>query len=155
VTRTNHGFTLIELLIVIAILAIVSVGIGSSFVTSLKSGRDARRKSDLNNIQKALEFYYEDVKAYPAAITAGSPICHPLGCATRNYMQVVPADPVPSYTYRYLPNAPTMTYQLYSCIENLNDTGPGVKAAGYAATNCGCSGTTTCKYGISSTNTTP
>jgi prepilin-type N-terminal cleavage/methylation domain-containing protein len=153
VNQRDKGFTIIELLIVLALLAIVSVGIGSSFVNSLRSGRDARRKADLNNIQKALEAYNEDVGTYPTALkTVGLSLCHPVGCATRNYMQIVPADPNSTYQYLYVPSPKLTSYQLYSVIENKNDSGPGINQSGYGVM---CGATTTCKFGVASSNATP
>lgn len=151
----RRGFTLIELLVVIAILGILAGLITGNFFTSLKKGRDARRKQDLENIQKGLELYYEDNKAYPSAITSGSALCHPNGCGTRTYMQKVPSDPS-GFTYKYIPDATTYSYyKLYSCIESSLDQGAGVVQSGYSGTDCACSGTSICKFGVSSTNTSP
>jgi len=61
----KKGFTLIELLLVIIILGFLTSLIAGNFFTSLKKGRDARRKGDLEQIQRALEMYYEDNRAYP------------------------------------------------------------------------------------------
>ncbi|PIP15252.1 hypothetical protein COX47_00635, partial [Candidatus Roizmanbacteria bacterium CG23_combo_of_CG06-09_8_20_14_all_35_49] len=56
----RKAFTLIELLLVIIILGVLATLIIGNFFTSLKKGRDARRKGDLEQIQRALEMYYED-----------------------------------------------------------------------------------------------
>lgn len=152
--RSQQGFTLIELMIVIIILGVLTTLISGNFLNSLKKGRDARRKGDLQNIQKALELYYEDVKAYPTTVTFGDQLCHPnLGCDTSTgkvYMQKIPVDPSSGYDYYYI--SPDGTdYKLYSCIENEHDQGQGVLQAGYN-NNCGnCE----CKFGLSSSNVTP
>lgn len=61
------GFTLIEILVVIAIIGILAsvalVGLGPV----QKKGRDARRISDLRQIQTALELYFTKCGRYPAS----------------------------------------------------------------------------------------
>jgi len=63
--KSSIGFTLIELLIVIAIIAIlISIGL-ASYSRAQAQARDGERKSDLRNIQGALEQYYSDFNKYP------------------------------------------------------------------------------------------
>lgn len=59
------GFTLIELLVVIAIIGLLSSVVLASLNTARAKGRDAKRVSDLNTINTALEFYYDDNGGYP------------------------------------------------------------------------------------------
>jgi len=148
----KKSFTLLELLIIIMILGILSALISGNFINSLKKGRDARRKADLEQIQRALEMYYEDKRIYPTGLNFGGKLCETSNCslAEKTYMQKVPQDPVSSYSYRYQSDG--TYYWLFSCIENNLDQGPGVKQTGYSGINCGDCGT--CKYGISSPNTT-
>lgn len=62
----KSGFTLLELLVVIAIIAIL-VALGTvSYSTAQKRGRDSRIRSDLKEIQNALETYYSVNSGYPA-----------------------------------------------------------------------------------------
>ena len=70
----KKGFTLIELLIVIVILGILAAFISGNFFSSLKKGRDVRRKADLSSVKKALEMYYEDHLVYPDGLVWGSPL---------------------------------------------------------------------------------
>ena len=51
----QKGFTLLELLVVMVILGLLAAIGLSSFISSQKKGRDARRKADLSSIQSALE----------------------------------------------------------------------------------------------------
>lgn len=111
----KNGFTLMELLVVIAILGILASLISGNFITSLKKGRDARRKADLENIQKALEMYYEDKKIYPTSIIFKSQLKD--SASGKVYMQVIPDDPNSNQHYYY--NSENGTYyQLYACLEN-------------------------------------
>lgn len=89
------GFTLIELMIVITIITIlVTIGV-TSFTTSQKKARDSRRKSDVRDIQTALEQYFAVcgyVYITPGAtgqwtsINCGSPAI--------SIMPTVPTDPL-------------------------------------------------------------
>jgi prepilin-type N-terminal cleavage/methylation domain-containing protein len=59
------GFTLIELLVVIAIIGILAVLIILNLSTARKKARDAQRKSNLSEMQVALENYNDDNSNYP------------------------------------------------------------------------------------------
>ena len=89
--RTNEarGFTLIELLVVIAIIGILASIILASLSTAQAKGRDARRVSDIKQIQLALELYYDANGTYPANIYSGSP--SPL--VAGGYISSMPYDP--------------------------------------------------------------
>jgi general secretion pathway protein G len=63
--QASRGFTLLEILVVMVILgALVAIGL-RSFVPSQMKSRDARRKSDLQQVTRALELYYTDKGHYP------------------------------------------------------------------------------------------
>lgn len=156
-SNSRKAFTLIELLLVIAILGILATLISGNFLNTLKRGRDTRRKEDLKSIQIAFESYYEDNMSYPASDALNqTQLCHPDGCDTKVYMQKIPTDPNSSYTYDYATDSNGTYYSLYSCLENGQDTGPGVKldAGGEQDGNgwvagCGCG---VCKFKIESSN---
>lgn len=129
--QQKTGFTFIELMLVIAIMGILAVLITGNYVTSLKRGRDARRKGDLEQIQRALEMYYEDKTAYPltAHFSFGDRFYDDSdrsGSYDANkdqlYMDSVPNDPLNSQTYGY--SSDGISYTLYSCLENTQQTLP-------------------------------
>lgn len=68
----SRAFTLIELLVVIAIIGILTAIVITNLATSRAKARDAKRVSDLGQIQLALELYFDRCKQYPAFI-AGTP----------------------------------------------------------------------------------
>lgn len=62
----RRGFTLIELLVVITLIGVLtSMGLYSYNGTQGKA-RDAIRKQDLRDLQKALQQYYQDYSQYPS-----------------------------------------------------------------------------------------
>lgn len=134
--KNQKGFTLIELLVVIAIIGLLSTLAVVALNNARSKSRDSKRISDIKQIQTALELYYNDNNAYPAAVTAGSAI----GVATV-YMAVVPTNPAPTndgtcpaslaYTYS---QADTGTYSLFYCLGGV--TG-GVAAGPHVATPAG------------------
>lgn len=113
-SKNLKGFTLIELLIVIMILGVLASLITGSFFTSLKKGRDAKRKADLEQITRALEMYYEDKRTYPDSLTFGSSLPDP--DSTKIYMQKIPNDPTSGKDYEY--KLTDESYRLYACLEN-------------------------------------
>jgi len=96
--EASRGFTLIELLVVIAIIGILSSVVLASLNTARKKGRDARRISDLKQIQLALELYYDssDDGSYPAGTMEDLE-----GELNPDYISVIPEDPG-SGDYEYL-----------------------------------------------------
>jgi type II secretion system protein G len=116
----KKGFTLIELLIVIAIIGVLATLLMANFIGVRQRARDAQRKSDIRQIQAALEIYRSDNGGYPPApLTCGAALT--LGGST--YMKKIPCDPsnVPPYVYTYVPSG-TTGYFLYSCLENISDS---------------------------------
>jgi prepilin-type N-terminal cleavage/methylation domain-containing protein len=61
----DSGFTLIELMVVIAVIGILATVILASLNNARAKARDARRITDLAEINKALELYYNDFGYYP------------------------------------------------------------------------------------------
>ena len=163
--KIKSGFTLIELLVVIMILGILAALISGNFITSLKKGRDAKRKGDLEQTQRALEMYYEDKKAYPvtAGLTFGSKLCenNPCGASDKVYMQKLPNDPISGKSYEY--NLTSGSYRLYACLENnqqilpYNDLtqAPSMTCSIQCKKNNGIDTTNGCIWAVSSSDISP
>jgi type II secretion system protein G len=116
----NKGFTLIELLIVIAIIGVLATLIMANFLGVRNRARDATRKSDLKQIQLALETYRADQGSYPIAPL---PACgSPLTSGATTYMQKIPCDPLNTGQQIYRYTAAGTTYTLVTCLENVNDS---------------------------------
>ena len=87
--KTNKkGFTLIELLVVIAIIGLLSTLSIVALNSARARSRDARRISDIQQIQSALEMYYNDANGYPGSLNTSI-------AASSTYMAVVPKAPTP------------------------------------------------------------
>jgi prepilin-type N-terminal cleavage/methylation domain-containing protein len=97
--QRHTGFTLIELLVVMAIIGILSAVVLTSLNGARQKGRDARRISDVKQIQLALELFYDSTGEYPVSIgTPGSSVLE-----TNGYIATLPTDPSNSAAYSYAP----------------------------------------------------
>ncbi|OHA09369.1 MAG: hypothetical protein A3B37_02285 [Candidatus Sungbacteria bacterium RIFCSPLOWO2_01_FULL_59_16] len=67
--RPKSGFTLIELLVVIAIIGLLASIVFASLNSARAKARDAKRRSDLNQLRTALELYYSNHGNYPITTT--------------------------------------------------------------------------------------
>lgn len=95
--KFSQGFTLFELLVVISIIGIITAVGMISYSSVQKRGRDARRKEDLQAVQKALEQYYVVAGQYPGSCyTSGQ-----LSLGGEVFLEVFPTDPKNSNGYQY------------------------------------------------------
>lgn len=119
------GFTLIELLVVIAIIGGLSALLLPNFMGARERARDAQRKSDLRQIQKALEMYRQDQTppSYPLNLpTANNCWSSGPNCTGNIYMSKFPSDPSPGKQYYYTVDNNTLSYTLCACLENSADS---------------------------------
>ena len=136
--KSTRGFTLIELLVVIAIIGILSSVVLASLNSARKKGRDARRVSDLKQLQLALELSYDANGTYPAAINTAALV-------TPGYISVIPSDPSGgTAAYGYVQTGSGSGYYIGATLEtagqttalaNDNDTSQAITING-GATNC-------------------
>ncbi len=113
------GFTLFELLIVISIIGLLVAAASVAYSGVQQRGRDARRKEDIQAVQKALEMYYAKNVGYPEGCIPGDEFL-PGG---------LPDDPKPeTYDYSYVCDADTDTYCICAILEQ----------AGTGNSNAGC-----------------
>lgn len=120
------GFTLIELLVVIAIIGVLASIVLASLNTARRKSRDARRISDVKQIQLALELYFDSLSSpsYPvASATCNATTAYGLEVvATGGFIPGIPRDPNATVNcYRYAtPPAPTpyLTYHIGATLED-------------------------------------
>jgi len=89
--KSKKAFTLIELLVVIAIIGLLSTLSVIALNSARAKARDAKRISDVKQMQVALEMYYNDMAAYPTAATGGEPIASD----NATFLRAVPVPPEP------------------------------------------------------------
>src|SRR6056297_2839321 len=109
-TKTKKkGFTLIELMVVVAIMGLLAALAVISLNNARARARDARRISDVKQVQTALELYYLDNHQYPDTPTDGSfngnleGLCMSEDgtegldstCSGSTYMSLTPSNPQP------------------------------------------------------------
>lgn len=160
------GFTLIELLVVVAIIGALTGLVATNFGNTQVKARDARRKSDLVQISKALELFYNDHGTYPRESTnriagcgASSTSACPWGSAFQDgngtvYMDTIPAEQMSGFTYYY--NVDTtnyLRYQLFAHLENDNDPDLDRDNDGDADQYSISCGGGNCNYAVTSPNT--
>lgn len=118
--QNQRGFTLIELLIVIAIIGVLAALLLVNLIGIRQRARDAQRKSDLRQIQSAIELYRADNGSYPVNMPSCGQTLVGTGSTPPTYMQKIPCDPLTSSSYTYTSNG--TTYSLIACLENSNDS---------------------------------
>lgn len=113
----NKGLTLVELIIVVSIIAVLAIITIAYFRSQIFKGNDAKRKSDINRIEVAVEEYEKDHNCYPLAVS-----CNP-GTGLRPYLDIIPCDPVThaSYYYEHQDAVCPGWYKFYTVLENKND----------------------------------
>jgi len=130
---TKKGFNLIELLVVIGIIGMLSALLVPNFMGARERARDTQRKSDLKQIQKALEMYRQDNNppVYPTATNNRFGLCGSSFVFNHNnYINKIPCDPLGPTPYYYLPNNNNLNFVLCACLEN--------KADPDSSTSCPC-----------------
>ena len=72
--KQKKGFTHIELLVVIAIIGLLATIVLVGLNKAGAKARDAKRLADIQQIQKALRFYYQEHGSYPVSGSCGASV---------------------------------------------------------------------------------
>jgi general secretion pathway protein G len=147
VSQNSRGFTLIEILVAASIIAVLSVVGVTSYTSINKRSRDAKRKSDVEQVRSALEMYRADNGSYPGSSTSFIALSSldagdGTGPLVTAYMPSIPTDPkstgatpVPYY-YRVIGSGPA-TYYSYCICANLENE---------SSNTCGVAPIANCTY---------
>lgn len=103
----------------------------------LAKGRDAQRKSDMEQIKNALDIYYSDYNLYPSSLSILSAVVN-----EQTYIKKVPQDPLSTQSYCY--ESDGGSYRLNAKLERSSD--PQINSS-VTCNNTGYN------YAVTSTNT--
>ncbi len=123
---SSAGFTLIELLVVIIIIGILVSFISLKAFDGITRARDAQRKSNLKQLQAALQIFFQDNGTYPNVnkTCKSTENCWAslVGQGQTIYIKSVPTDPINNadHLYYYCLLDPN-TYVLVANLENAQD----------------------------------
>lgn len=147
--RGISGFTLIELLVVIAIIGVLASIVLASLNSARVKARNARRITDIKQIQLAMELYYDSSVGagnYPAAGVDCTTLWGLNVLATNNFIPVVPQDPNSGTCYRYA-TLTTGVRTLYHLAAILESEGSSQPAAMTGDRDCSSVGAPACPGG--------
>ncbi len=148
-----RGFTLIELLLIITLIGVLAIAVIALLnpVGQFQKAQDAKRKSDLAQIQRLLELYYNDNDEYPNSLN--------FGANWAGYSQLLPDDPKLNKHYDYRSVAGNQTYYMYASLDRGAQDPDRCKPNGAVCTNANVPGVScgsgVCNYGVSSSDTLP
>jgi prepilin-type N-terminal cleavage/methylation domain-containing protein len=147
--KAEKGFTLIELLVVIAIIGILSSIVLASLNTARQKSRDAKRVSDVRQLQLAFELFFDSCRQYPTGVNGTMPTTGTAnGCTSPTTLgSFIPAIPIPPsgaglLVYSYHSGTAT-TYCLGAELEQASAVPSG-------DTNCDADGTGSGAWGATS-----
>lgn len=141
--KNKKGFTLIELLVVIAIIGLLSTLAVVALSSAREKSRNAKRVSDVKQIQTSLELYFDDQGSYPAGDNAtlgtSTYIClddtgfNGTCAGTKKYLYMVPSNPTPrndggcdpAAEYRYTMDDSGASYTIGYCLGAATGEVPG------------------------------
>ena len=146
--NSTSGFTLIELLVVIAIIGVLASVVLASLNNARRKARDARRITDIKQLQLALTLYYDGAGAqqYPigdAVVGACASDAYGLSAlVTDGYIPSIPHDPSnPATCYFYASGTVDGLISTYHLAAVLEDSG---NTAFSSDKDCSSGATNTC-----------
>jgi len=125
----KKGFTLVELLVVATIISLLAVLGVNSYSALTKQSRDAKRKTDLENMRSALELYRSDNDYYVGVLTTLAP---------SSYLKITPQDPKPGRSYVYCPAGTSPQYTNYYLCASLEGRTTTTACCGSCGSGVSC-----------------
>lgn len=126
--KSGAGFTLVEILVVVGMIGVLTAG--SLMVINpalqLKRSRDSTKKSEVKQLQAAMEQYRSDNDVYPnfSGVYGWSPATSlTLNTASVTYMQIIPkgVNTGGDSCKGYVVGSSATNYTIFTILENAND----------------------------------
>lgn len=141
ISKNNRGFTLVELLVVIAIIGLLAGVVLTNLSKSRRRARDTKRKADLQQLAKAIQFFQNDNGVYPGgAATNTGDWAQTFKDQLQPYLARLPLDPLANDGSRYYvsvfltgvadPNC-NNKYVIYGYLEDTKDPDYGKYTCSY------------------------
>lgn len=89
------GFTLVELMVVMLIVSILLAVAVPSFISAIRTAREAALKQDLHTMRDAIEQYTEDKQAAPQSLD---------DLVQAGYLKSIPVDPMTRHNDTWVPD---------------------------------------------------
>jgi general secretion pathway protein G len=96
----RHGFTIIELLVVLTVLALLLTVAAPRYLQHVESAKEAALRENLHAMRDAIDKFYADRGAYPAALD---------DLVEHRYLRALPVDPLTQRADSWLLVAPKGT----------------------------------------------
>lgn len=108
-------------MVVIAIIALLTGIIMTNLSQSRGKARDAKRISDIGQLQLTMALFFDRCKQYPATLALSANNGCPSGITLQSYISSIPNPPAGT-TYDYAVDTTTHTnYVLHTKLENTNE----------------------------------
>jgi len=124
----NHrtaGFTLVELMVVMLIMAILMAIAIPSYISAIKSAREAALREDLHTMRDAIEQYTEDKQAAPQSLD---------DVVQAGYLKSLPIDPMTHTNDSWVPVTS-------DALSSIDQSQPGISDVHSGSNQTGSDGT--------------
>ena len=95
IDRRQRGFTLVELMVVMLIISILLAVAVPSYISAIRSAREAALRQDLHTMRDAIEQYTEDKQAAPQSLD---------DLVQAGYLKSLPVDPLTHSDTTWVPD---------------------------------------------------
>lgn len=117
----QRGFTLVELMVVMAIIAVLMAVAVPSFISAIRSAREAALREDLHTMRDAIEQYTEDKEAAPQSLD---------DLVQAGYLKSLPIDPMTHSNTTWVPDQADTYSSVDQTQTGINDVHSGSDLVG-------------------------